>query len=87
MRYLFGFVNSDNNLKIFSDMSEYDLEDVLDREPIFSDPESEWTGTVTVEEPEENFLPESEQSNSSESSKAYSSKYKVPRMVYEEIDK
>ncbi|KAJ8982981.1 hypothetical protein NQ317_001421 [Molorchus minor] len=37
------------------DMSEYALEDILDQDSanIFSDPESEWTGTFKVEEPED----------------------------------
>ncbi|XP_023011944.1 1-acylglycerol-3-phosphate O-acyltransferase Pnpla3 isoform X2 [Leptinotarsa decemlineata] len=36
------------------EMSEYELEDIIDRDAaIFSDPESEWTGSVRVDEPEE----------------------------------
>lgn len=38
----------------FAEISEYSMEDILDKETsLFSDPESEWTGTVKVEEPED----------------------------------
>ncbi|CAG9856648.1 unnamed protein product [Phyllotreta striolata] len=33
--------------------SQYDIDEILDREPIFSDPESEWTGSFKIDEPEE----------------------------------
>lgn len=41
-------------------MSEYLLEDILDSDScnIFSDPESEWTGTCKVEEPEDEMYPD-----------------------------
>lgn len=37
--------------------SEYSLEDLLDKDTsnLFSDPESEWTGTYKIEEPEDDY--------------------------------
>lgn len=69
-------------------MSEYDLEDILDRDSgaIFSDPESEWTGTIKVEEPEDELYhlqPESEQT--SETIKIQQKDYKIPGFTYEEM--
>lgn len=51
---------------MISDIIEYDLEDIIlgDSSGIFSDPESEWTGTIKVDEPEDEpytLQPESEQ--------------------------
>lgn len=52
-------------------MSEYSFEDLLDQDApnVFSDPESEWAGTYTIQEPDDNdlpgetdLMPESEQS-------------------------
>lgn len=39
----------------FGNISDYSVEDLLDKDAsnLFSDPESEWTGTYKVEEPEE----------------------------------
>lgn len=69
-------------------MSECDLEDIIDRDSctIFSDPESEWTSTIKVEEPEDEFnhlQPESEQSN--ETIRAQVKDYKIPGFTYEEM--
>lgn len=70
-------------------MSDYDLEDIIDRDScaIFSDPESEWTGTVKVEEPEDELYhlqPESEQIN--DTIKPQLKDYKIPGFTYEEMD-
>ncbi|XP_044254020.1 patanin-like phospholipase domain-containing protein atgl-1 isoform X1 [Tribolium madens] len=45
----------DERRKSLAEMSEYSLEDLLDRDTsnLFSDPESEWTGTYKIEEPED----------------------------------
>lgn len=69
-------------------MSEYDLEDIIDREScaIFSDPESEWTGTIKVEEPEDDLYhlqPESEQR--SEIIKEQANNYRIPGFSFNEI--
>lgn len=68
------------------DGENYTIEDILeaDSSNIFSDPESEWTGTCKIEEPPEDdddlnsfnsdIRPESERN------------YKIPSFSYEEID-
>ncbi|XP_008191795.1 patanin-like phospholipase domain-containing protein atgl-1 isoform X1 [Tribolium castaneum] len=45
----------DERRKSLAEMSEYSLEDLLDKDTsnLFSDPESEWTGTYRIEEPED----------------------------------
>lgn len=73
-------------------MSEYVLEDILDSDScnIFSDPESEWTGTCKVEEPEDEMYPsdgtdlrpESDQPN--QPSREYS--YKMSPMTFQGIN-
>lgn len=78
----------------FLDMSEYILEDILDGDTnIFSDPESEWTGTFKVEEPEDeqyptdgsDLRPESDQPN--QTSREYNlSNYKMPPMTYQGVN-
>ncbi|XP_056640090.1 1-acylglycerol-3-phosphate O-acyltransferase Pnpla3-like isoform X2 [Diorhabda sublineata] len=80
------------NDQLDENTSEYDLEDILDKEPIFSDPESEWGGTFKIEEPEDddelypstNTLPESDRRSNIETLHRWESKdYLVPSMVYE----
>ncbi|CAH1281469.1 unnamed protein product [Diabrotica balteata] len=74
-------------------IAQFELEDILDREPIFSDPESEWTGTFKIEEPEDedeqyptnDTLPESDRRGSREVINQWNKKeYKIPSMVYED---
>lgn len=72
-----------------TEMSEYSLEDILDRDTsnIFSDPESEWTGTFKVEEPEDDqsddqddlddLLPESDHLYKNPSS------YQIPSFTFD----
>ncbi|XP_050505997.1 1-acylglycerol-3-phosphate O-acyltransferase Pnpla3-like isoform X4 [Diabrotica virgifera virgifera] len=76
-------------------IAQFELEDILDREPIFSDPESEWTGTFKIEEPEDedeqyptnDTLPESDRRGSREIINQWNKKeYKIPSMVYEDSD-
>ncbi|RZC41980.1 Patatin domain containing protein [Asbolus verrucosus] len=45
----------DERRKSLTEMSEYSLEDLLDKDTsnLFSDPESEWTGTYKIEEPDD----------------------------------
>lgn len=69
-------------------MTEYDLEDIIhtDSGAIFSDPESEWTGTIKVEEPEDELYdlqPESERS--SELLRLQIKDYKIPGFTYDEM--
>lgn len=80
------------NDQLDENTSEYDLEDILDKEPIFSDPESEWGGNFKIEEPEDeddlypstNTLPESDRRSENETLHRWDSKdYSVPSMVYE----
>ncbi|XP_057658021.1 1-acylglycerol-3-phosphate O-acyltransferase Pnpla3-like isoform X2 [Diorhabda carinulata] len=80
------------NDQLDENTSEYDLEDILDKEPIFSDPESEWGGTFKIEEPEDddelypstNTLPESDRRSNIETLHRWESKdYLIPSMVYE----
>ncbi|KAJ8922499.1 hypothetical protein NQ315_007529 [Exocentrus adspersus] len=80
---------------IGDDMSEYTLEDILDCDSsnIFSDPESEWTGTCKVEEPEDELYmtnrhdlrPESDQPNQS-SKEDIVKGYKISPVTYEELN-
>lgn len=75
-------------------MSDYALEDVLDQDSsnIFSDPESEWTGAVKIEEPEDDLYsledgdlrPESDQPN--QTSKEHLKDYKLAKLTYENVD-
>ena len=61
----------DERRRSLGETSEYSLEDLLDKDAsnLFSDPESEWTGTYKIEEPEDDddlipttdLRPESEQ--------------------------
>ncbi|XP_019869560.1 patatin-like phospholipase domain-containing protein 2 isoform X2 [Aethina tumida] len=73
--------------------SQYSLEDVLEGDAcnMFSDPESEWTATCKVEEPDDylhaqnssdDLKPESEQANISD----YYRNYKIPTFTFDEID-
>lgn len=76
-------------------MSEYILEDILDGDTcnIFSDPESEWTGTCKVEEPEDeqypmdgiDLRPESDQPD--QTSREYNfNNHKMPPMTCQGIN-
>lgn len=79
-----------STVQVFSsEVSEFDIEDFIDQEScvIFSDPESEWTGTVKVEEPEDElyyFQPESERGT--KSYKTHLKDYKIPGFTYENMD-
>lgn len=64
------------------------MEDIIDRDSsaLFSDPESEWTGTIKVEEPEDELYhlqPESEQIK--ETTKAQLKNCTIPGFTYDEI--
>lgn len=68
-------------------MTEYDLEDIItDSGAIFSDPESEWTGTIKVEEPEDElYNPQPESERSSELLKSQIKNYKIPGFTYDDM--
>lgn len=74
-------------------MSDISLEDFNDRENIniFSDPESEWNGTLNSEKSEpESFntpdsRPESDQPQTNDQP-SYMRPYKIPTMSYEHLD-
>ncbi|KAF2905969.1 hypothetical protein ILUMI_00200 [Ignelater luminosus] len=76
-------------------MSEYSLEDILDRDTsnIFSDPESEWTGTFKIEEPEDELsIPEQTTDTRPESDQpAYYDSvcrkpYRIPSFNYDDLE-
>ncbi|XP_019755316.2 1-acylglycerol-3-phosphate O-acyltransferase Pnpla3 isoform X2 [Dendroctonus ponderosae] len=78
-------------------MSEYSVEDVLDNDKtLFSDPESEWVGSCTVEEPDDeptytkqstDARPESDRTTlSASASEVLKTKCTVPSFSYEEIN-
>ncbi|CAG9819778.1 unnamed protein product [Phaedon cochleariae] len=69
-------------------MSEYDLEDIVDNNStLFSDPESEWTGTFKVEEPEDDSSTNNDSRPESERpSEAWTNKYRIPSFALEDLD-
>lgn len=70
-------------------MSEQDLEDIIDSCTLFSDPESEWTSSYKVEEPEDeqytNYTRDDHRPEA-ERGREWSNNFKVPGFTYEEID-
>ncbi|XP_068908332.1 patatin-like phospholipase domain-containing protein 2 isoform X2 [Tenebrio molitor] len=75
-----------------AEMSEYSLEDLVDRDTsnLFSDPESEWNGTYKIEEPEDDdddLLPTADlrpESDQPEQLSAYMRTCPVPSFTYQE---
>lgn len=75
-----------------AEMSEYSLEDLVDRDTsnLFSDPESEWNGTYKIEEPEDDdddLLPAADlrpESDQPEQLSAYMRTCPVPSFTYQE---
>ncbi|KRT85813.1 hypothetical protein AMK59_2297, partial [Oryctes borbonicus] len=61
------FLSHDIRSRSIAELSEYSIDDIHDRDNcnLFSDPESEWTGTLRVEEPDDedvsDLRPESDQ--------------------------
>ncbi|CAH1106272.1 unnamed protein product [Psylliodes chrysocephalus] len=79
---------SDWNPDLGDDGSQYDIDDILDNEPIFSDPESEWADTCKIEETGDDLFttndhrPESDRRG--ENIPKWNKDFKIPSMVYKE---
>ncbi|XP_060531801.1 1-acylglycerol-3-phosphate O-acyltransferase Pnpla3 isoform X1 [Cylas formicarius] len=84
---------SSTNLELLpqEDVSEYSVDDILDKENIFSDPESEWNDTFKVEEGDDDSTyysgndtrPESDQSSRNNKTNL---KNAISPLTYEEIE-
>lgn len=78
----------DNRRRSLDESSEYSVDEILDQDNsnLFSDPESEWTATFKIEEPEEDQAenqtdsrPESDQPEQNR----FVKKYGVPSFVFD----
>ncbi|GJQ86181.1 bmm [Trypoxylus dichotomus] len=81
------FLGEDGRTRSTAELSEYSIDDIHDHNcNLFSDPESEWTGTLRVEEPEDededvsDSRPESDQPND-----RFRAPYQIPSFTYGDL--
>ncbi|KAI4463341.1 calcium-independent phospholipase a2 ipla2 -related [Holotrichia oblita] len=90
-----SFLCLEDRSRSLAEISEYSIDDMHDNCNLFSDPESEWTGTLRVDEPEDednlhipesDSRPESDQPNDFQSTPVLRTPYQVPSFTYSEYD-
>ncbi|KAK9752169.1 Osteopetrosis-associated transmembrane protein 1 precursor [Popillia japonica] len=89
-----SFLRLEDRSRSLAEISEYSIDDIHDNCNLFSDPESEWAGTLRVDEPEDednlhmqatDSRPESDQPNDFQSASVLRTPYRVPAFTYRTV--
>lgn len=95
IKSFFIVLRLEDRSRSLAEISEYSIDDIHDNCNLFSDPESEWAGTLRVDEPEDednlhmqatDSRPESDQPNDFQSASVLRTPYRVPAFTYSEYD-